>query len=111
MLICKSCGAVFDEFELKRVVLNESEYCGQTVREYGAVCPVCGGNHYEEAHECDACGMYSTEDQLYDLNGYSFCEDCLQKELRIHSDAVTRFFVDNRDYLELLDDYFKENEK
>lgn len=67
--ICKDCGSVFDEREMKTKVdwLTDDP---RDKEEY-VVCPECGSTEFEEARRCIRCGEPFIPD---DYRGY--CHDC-----------------------------------
>lgn len=115
MRVCKSprCGRIFSEYELERIPTDRSVYMGMVQTNFLPVCPFCHSTEHEEAERCDGCGGYGDGDSMIRLGWKLLCLDCFEKELRIHSDKVTQFFLDNPDDLELLSaDYFpQEREK
>ena len=108
MLFCNDCKTSFREMDLKREKVNLTEYMGRLEWETQSFCPRCGSWDYTEATECDSCGRYFPDDQVYLVNDYLFCERCLEKHLRIHSAAVAKFFINNKDWIEELNEYIKE---
>ncbi len=72
-LICKNCGAVIDENELKSVSEEVGEYWGSPAYATYSVCPCCDCEDLEEATECECCGEYFGEEEIY--NGV--CYECL----------------------------------
>ena len=83
MYRCRECGNVFE------TPANYSEdktpggaFEGGSFVEHYTGCPSCGGN-YEEAKECDGCGEFFCESQLYaysdeDVCG-EFCQFCMDE--------------------------------
>ncbi len=73
MLICKDCGAVFEE---ARITYETHDYGEGTAAEEFHYCPVCGESGFEEAHQCTRCGEHFAFDNL-DYIGHSlYCEVC-----------------------------------
>lgn len=66
MLICTGCGHVFREPD------SYTEVHGETM----ACCPRCGGDEIGEAVQCDVCGEYYPEGELYS----SVCDYCIQEK-------------------------------
>ena len=53
-------------------------------------CPVCNGD-YEEVYQCDSCGDWHSEDELYD----GWCETCLRET--INYDTFFEYCEANKD--------------
>ena len=74
MLICKDCGAVFEE----PATVTETHGFTDVLYEQVSVCPDCGSTSYVEAVECDCCGKwYAKEDTEVTYAGEAVCPDCL----------------------------------
>lgn len=76
MYKCTECGHLFEEGEQAVWYENQGECHGVTAMERFSGCPVCKGD-YEEVYQCEACGDWHTEDELYD----SWCEKCLRETI------------------------------
>ena len=76
MYKCTECGHLFEEGEQAVWYDNQGECHGVTAMERFSGCPVCKGD-YEEVYQCEACGDWQTEDELYD----SWCEKCLRETI------------------------------
>ena len=73
MYRCAECGHLFEEGEQAVWYENQGECHGVTAMERFSGCPVCNGD-YEEVHQCEQCGDWHTENELYD----GWCEKCLR---------------------------------
>lgn len=69
MLVCKVCGKVYEEEEVrKRSYDHEFHY-----DEVYCLCPHCRSDEFEEATKCKICGEY-----FYDEYNTEVCEECLE---------------------------------
>ena len=88
MYRCCECGNLFEEGEQEtgeeRHGLDAPPY------EKWSGCPVCNGG-YEEVYQCDSCGDWHTEDELYD----GWCEKCLRET--INYDTFFEYCDANKD--------------
>lgn len=75
MFICLYCNAVFSEPD--EAVVNRFPAGEQTVPIIGSVCPNCGYDEIAEAVQCDICGEWFDELDLYDNDERRFCKNCL----------------------------------
>ena len=66
MYKCSNCGKIFEEPKSIKEDWGEVFY----------VCPHCNGD-YEEAHKCQKCEEWHTEDELY----FGWCEKCLRETI------------------------------
>ena len=69
MLKCCKCGKILDENELSSYEDDRGEFWGTPCSETISCCPYCGGDEFEEVHECPECGRY------HEYSGT--CDDCL----------------------------------
>lgn len=70
--VCLECGEVFDKpIELKD---DRGECFGFPAYENFSVCPYCHGA-YTEAHRCDCCGEWITDDYIK-VGNERFCNNC-----------------------------------
>ena len=70
MLICESCGAVFEYAD------------GRTDRDTGyteELCPECGSRYIMKATRCKRCEEWVSEDSAFGYGSSVICEDCLQE--------------------------------
>ena len=74
MYKCTECGHLFEEGE--QATWEETHGLDSPPYEKWSGCPVCKGD-YEEVYQCDSCGDWHTEDELYD----GFCEKCLRETI------------------------------
>ena len=74
MYRCCECGNLFEEGE--QAVWEERHGLGSPPYEKWSGCPVCKGG-YEEVYQCDSCGDWHSEDELYD----GWCEKCLRETI------------------------------
>jgi DNA-directed RNA polymerase subunit RPC12/RpoP len=83
MLICESCGAVFEypatKMEQDTGWIEES-------------CPECGSRYIMKAAKCKRCEEWVSEDSAFGYGGNVICEDCLQEAngARLHRLACPR---------------------
>ena len=70
MLICESCGAVF-EYAASQMD-NETGYIEQ-------FCPECHSTYIMQAVKCEYCGDWVAEDDAFGF-GHTVCEDCLNEQ-------------------------------
>ena len=71
MYKCTECGNLFEEGE--QATWEERHGLDSPPYEKWSGCPVCKGD-YEEVYQCDSCGDWHTDDELYD----GLCEKCLR---------------------------------
>lgn len=77
MLICKDCGAVFEQ---PRITYESHDYGEGSALEEWALCPSCGESGFEEAKECTRCGEYGHRDNMQlDDNLNYLCEVCYEE--------------------------------
>ena len=74
MYRCCECGNLFEEGE--QAVWEERHGLDTPPYEQWSGCPVCKGD-YEEVRQCDSCGDWHTEYELYD----GWCEKCLRETI------------------------------
>ena len=74
MYKCCECGNLFEEGE--QAVWEETHGLDSPPYEKWSGCPVCKGG-YEEVHQCEQCGDWHSEDELYD----GWCEKCLRETI------------------------------
>jgi hypothetical protein len=91
MMKCMGCGEVLQEGEAVRAPIGFSEAWGSGVSEYGAVCPVCGYDIFEDCELCDCCGEALPEGEV----SCGICEACL-------SEAFD--FDEGKEYLQDIED-------
>ena len=70
MLICESCGAVFEYPATK--MDNDTGYVEES-------CPGCGSEYITNAVKCQRCEEWVSEDSAFGYGNIVVCEDCLQK--------------------------------
>ena len=94
MYKCTECGNLFEEGE--QVTWEEHHGLDSPLYEKWNGCPVCKGG-YEEVYQCDQCGDWHTEDELYD----GWCEKCLRET--INYDTFFEYCEANKDenYLDM----------
>lgn len=75
-MVCKDCGRVFDDDELRAEKYWNYDLCCYNPTEY--FCPYCGSDDFDEATECPLCGdYYDASDDVH------VCEGCLCDEENI----------------------------
>ena len=74
MYRCCECGNLFEDGE--QAVWEERHGLDSPPYETWSGCPVCKGD-YEEVHQCNSCGDWHTEDELYG----GFCENRLRETI------------------------------
>ena len=90
MYKCIDCGHLFEEGEQSVWYENQGECHGRIAMEKFSGCPVCKGD-YEEVYQCEQCGDWHTENELYD----GWCEDCLRET--INYDTFFEYCEANKD--------------
>ena len=70
MLICESCGAVF---EYPATKMERDTGCVE------ASCPECGSEYITNAVKCQRCEEWVSEDSAFGYGNIVVCEDCLQE--------------------------------
>ena len=88
MYKCTECGNLFEEGE--QAVWEETHGLDSPPYETWSGCPVCKGD-YEEVYQCEQCGDWHTDDELYD----SRCEKCLRET--INYDTFFEYCEANKD--------------
>ena len=91
MYKCSNCGEIFEEPNAIKEDWGEMFY----------VCPYCNGD-YEEAHQCQECDEWHTEDELYD----GWCEKCLRET--INYDTFFEYCEANKEH-QYLDIFVMQN--
>ena len=93
MLICESCGEIFDESALK----TDYEPHGEPI----GVCPMCGSSFLKEAKFCRECHEQYDEDDLT----CGWCDDCLEEHVTV--DSFLAFAVDGyeEDEISIFDEF------
>lgn len=71
MLICESCGAVFEYADSR--MDNETGCIEER-------CPECDGSYIMQAVKCQVCGEWVPEDDTFGFGSTIVCEDCVEKE-------------------------------
>ena len=96
MYRCENCGHLFEEGEQAVWYENQGECHGVTAIERFSGCPLCHDD-YEEVHQCNECGDWHTDDELYD----GWCEKCLRET--INYDTFFEYCEANKDeqYLDI----------
>ena len=96
MFKCCECGHLFEEGEQSVWYENQGECHGVTAMEKFSGCPLCQGD-YEEVHQCNECGDWHTDDELYS----GLCEKCLRET--INYDTFFEYCEANKDeqYLDI----------
>lgn len=74
MYYCRNCGCIFDDDEAK-VVEERHGFQGGSAEEF-MYCPNCDSDDFAEARQCEECGEWFSEDDLF---GGAFCEECLDE--------------------------------
>lgn len=74
MYICLKCNSVFSEPD--DAVIDRYPAGEEMAPRYGSVCPVCGNDEISEAVQCDICGEWFYELDLYDNDEQRFCKNC-----------------------------------
>ena len=74
MFRCCECGNLFEDGE--QAVWEETHGLDSPPYEKWSGCPICKGD-YEEVHQCEECGDWHTDDELYD----GWCEKCLRETI------------------------------
>ena len=90
MYKCTECSHLFEEGEQAVWYENQGECHGVTAMERFSGCPVCKGD-YEEVYQCEQCGDWHSEDELYD----GWCEKCLRDT--INYDTFFEYCEANKD--------------
>ena len=88
MYKCTECGNLFEEGE--QATWEETHGLDSPPYEKFSGCPVCKGG-YEEVHQCDSCGDWHSEGELYD----GWCEKCLRET--INYDTFFEYCEANKD--------------
>ena len=88
MYKCENCGHLFEEGE--QAVWEERHGLDTPPYEKWDGCPMCKGD-YEEVHQCQECGEWHTEDELYE----GWCEKCLRET--INYDTFFEYCEANKD--------------
>ena len=88
MYKCTECGNLFEEGE--HATWEETHGLDSPPYEKWSGCPVCKGV-YEEVYQCEECGDWHTEDELYD----GWCENCLRDT--INYDTFFEYCDANKD--------------
>lgn len=88
MYKCENCGHLFEEGE--QAVWEERHGLDTPPYEKWSGCPICRGG-YEKAHQCQECGDWHTENELYD----GWCDKCLRES--INYDTFFEYCEANRD--------------
>lgn len=70
MYKCCDCGEIFTEPDFWEE--GRGEFWGVSCSETVSGCPYCRGD-YEEVHECEICGEYLFEDEMYG----DVCDNCI----------------------------------
>ena len=96
MFKCDNCGHLFEEGEQAVWYENQGECHGVAAMEKFSGCPLCQGD-YEEVHQCEECGDWHYEDELY----CGWCEKCLRET--INYDTFFEYCEANKDeqYLDI----------
>ena len=94
MYRCENCGHLFEEGE--QAVWEETHGFTSPPYEKWDGCPICKSG-YEEVHQCQECGDWHYEDELYD----GWCEKCLRET--INYDTFFEYCEANKDeqYLDI----------
>ena len=90
MFRCFDCGHLFEEGEQAIWYKNQGECHGRIAMEKFGGCPICKGD-YEEVRQCEECGNWHAEDELYD----GWCEKCLRET--INYDTFFEYCEANKD--------------
>ena len=88
MYRCCNCGNLFEEGE--QAVWEERHGFIDGPFEKWSGCPLCKSD-YEEVHQCNECGDWHTENELYD----GWCEKCLRET--INYDTFFEYCEANKD--------------
>ena len=81
MNYCKNCGCIFDDDEAK-IVEERHGFRGGNAEEF-MYCPNCNSDDFTEARQCEECGEWFSEDDLF---GGAFCEECLDEMYKADKD-------------------------
>ena len=94
MYRCTECGNLFEEGE--QATWEERHGLDSPPYEKWSGCPICKGS-YEEVNQCEVCGDWHTENELYD----GWCEKCLRDT--INYDTFFEYCEANKDeqYLDI----------
>ena len=88
MYRCTECGHLFEEGE--QATWEETHGLDSPPYEKWSGCPICKGD-YEEVYQCEQCGDWHSEDELYD----GWCEKCLRET--INYDTFFEYCEANKD--------------
>lgn len=75
MIRCLGCGEIMEEGGAMRAIVSAGEAWGSEAAEYGAVCPVCGYDIFEDCEICSVCGEAYPEGEVWG----EICEKCLSE--------------------------------
>ena len=77
MLICSECGEIF---EMARVI---SERHGLDTPPYERlnICPFCESTDIHQAHRCEVCGEWITDDYIILSTSERICEECYTRHV------------------------------
>lgn len=89
MFKCCECGHLFEDGE--QAVWEERHGFINGPFEKWSGCPLCKSD-YEEVHQCEECGDWHTEDELYS----GWCEKCLRET--INYDTFFEYCEANKEY-------------
>ena len=62
-------------------MIKSENHCVGCPKEMGCMGSACPNRNVEVAY-CDVCGCEVDIDELYEVNGTDFCEDCLKEEFK-----------------------------
>lgn len=72
LFVCMDCGHIFEM--PKHYVETHGLHCGPYEEWDG--CPTCGGA-CTEAHRCDCCDEWISDDYIITEDGRRYCNDCI----------------------------------
>lgn len=88
MLICKECGATFNDEDAGTVQGDRGYFGSARAYEDVAVCPECGCDDLAEAALCPICEEYfNSEDEGIDTSEGAVCPECM-KRVKMTFDAL-----------------------
>lgn len=87
------CGAVFDDDEIVRAVIDRHPYGEGTASEYKCVCPKCRKADIALAVQCESCGKWIPEDEaeFHPITEDTICHDCFDNSI-----AMAEALMDER---------------
>lgn len=82
-ILCLKCGAVFNDDETIRIVVDRHPYGEGTASEYASACPQCRCTEIAPAVQCEICGEYIPEDEAeyHPITEETICHSCFESVL------------------------------